>query len=392
MERRKFAVRLLAILGGALAVGFVIFLGIPWFLDEVALPRLGVPAPEVEMTEEEIVRQALDSLAEEVVNRGPDEEGESQVVAALEETTSPLVALRENGETLPVLFPRPEEEGVETAQVLQGAAPAPIPAQAETPPQPPELDGSHPQGALALRTDVVIPVVSTAAQSPSTPGLPEETPPQGPVLVAEARGGETVRAPAKPLTAKPAGTNRPRPVFGPSPGAVRELQELLSRLGYEPGPVDGVWGPRTARAWRSFARDTGAPAASAALDPSRGAEDPEASGAGQAGPPPPGLPAEPEGAVVPGTLRGVMGYRMPLVSRQELPDQVVSGVLMPAHTTFVILKPGYWELTGLTPEEARILEQAADREKRKAEAARRAPAAQQPARGWNPLKLFRRGN
>ena len=44
------------------------------------------------------------------------------------------------------------------------------------------------------------------------------------------------------------------------------------------------------------------------------------------------------GVVVPGTLRGVMGYRLPLVSRQEVPDQIVSGVLIPAHTTFVILK------------------------------------------------------
>ena len=43
---------------------------------------------------------------------------------------------------------------------------------------------------------------------------------------------------------------------------------------------------------------------------------------------------------VPGTLRGVMGYRLPLVSRQEVPGQVVSGVLIPAHTTYVILQPG----------------------------------------------------
>ena len=53
--------------------------------------------------------------------------------------------------------------------------------------------------------------------------------------------------------------------------------------------------------------------------------------------------------LVPQTLRGVMGYRLPLVSRQEVPGQVVSGVLIPAHTTYVILKPGHWELIGLTP-------------------------------------------
>ena len=42
--------------------------------------------------------------------------------------------------------------------------------------------------------------------------------------------------------------------------------------------------------------------------------------------------------------RGVMGYRMPLVSRQVSPIQVVSGVVMPAHHSYVILRPGHWEL------------------------------------------------
>ena len=54
--------------------------------------------------------------------------------------------------------------------------------------------------------------------------------------------------------------------------------------------------------------------------------------------------AAPRRAVVPGTLRGVMGYRLPLVGRQAVPDQVVGGVLIPAHTTYVILAPGWWEL------------------------------------------------
>ena len=54
-----------------------------------------------------------------------------------------------------------------------------------------------------------------------------------------------------------------------------------------------------------------------------------------------------------------MGYRMPLVSRQGVPDQVVSGVLIPAHTTFVIVKPGYWELVGLEPGEVERLREPA---------------------------------
>ena len=52
----------------------------------------------------------------------------------------------------------------------------------------------------------------------------------------------------------------------------------------------------------------------------------------------------PEPVAAPHVPRGVMGYRMPLVSRQELPIQVVSGVVMPAHHTYVILRPGHWEL------------------------------------------------
>ena len=83
----------------------------------------------------------------------------------------------------------------------------------------------------------------------------------------------------------------------------------------------------------------------AAAKPSPGVPMSAAHPAGQAGPLPPGLPprpaaGRPETAVVPHTLRGAMGYRLPLVSRQQVPDQVVSGVLIPAHTTYVILQPG----------------------------------------------------
>ena len=51
-----------------------------------------------------------------------------------------------------------------------------------------------------------------------------------------------------------------------------------------------------------------------------------------------------EAVTAPYVPRGAMGYRLPLVSRQELPIQVVSGVVMPAHHTYVILQPGHWEL------------------------------------------------
>ena len=87
--------------------------------------------------------------------------------------------------------------------------------------------------------------------------------------------------------------------------------------------------------------------------------------------------------VVPGTLRGVVGYRLPLVSRQQVPAQVVSGVLIPAHTTYVILRPGHWELVGLSPAEVEALRAATKADD---------PGAQtEPvSRGWNILRLFRR--
>ena len=47
----------------------------------------------------------------------------------------------------------------------------------------------------------------------------------------------------------------------PPPRAIREAQALLAGLGYAPGPADGVWGGRTARAYRSFLDAAGLPAA-----------------------------------------------------------------------------------------------------------------------------------
>ena len=43
----------------------------------------------------------------------------------------------------------------------------------------------------------------------------------------------------------------------PPPQAIREAQELLAELGYDPGAFDGVWGTDTARAHGLFLRDSG---------------------------------------------------------------------------------------------------------------------------------------
>jgi peptidoglycan hydrolase-like protein with peptidoglycan-binding domain len=44
-----------------------------------------------------------------------------------------------------------------------------------------------------------------------------------------------------------------------TPSLVREIQFMLLRLGMEPGPIDGVIGPQTTRAWYKFQQDTGQP-------------------------------------------------------------------------------------------------------------------------------------
>jgi hypothetical protein len=44
-----------------------------------------------------------------------------------------------------------------------------------------------------------------------------------------------------------------------TPSLVREIQFMLLRLGMEPGPIDGIVGPQTTRAWGRFQQDSGLP-------------------------------------------------------------------------------------------------------------------------------------
>ena len=46
---------------------------------------------------------------------------------------------------------------------------------------------------------------------------------------------------------------------GPPPEAIREAQELLAKLGYKPGPANGMWNRRSIQAYREFLRDQGRP-------------------------------------------------------------------------------------------------------------------------------------
>ncbi|HEY7038567.1 MAG TPA: peptidoglycan-binding domain-containing protein [Methylomirabilota bacterium] len=63
-----------------------------------------------------------------------------------------------------------------------------------------------------------------------------------------------------------AGTTRPGTAPQPAPRYVREAQRALRDLGYEPGPLDGVVGPRTRQALLKYQRSERI-AATGRLDP-----------------------------------------------------------------------------------------------------------------------------
>lgn len=67
-----------------------------------------------------------------------------------------------------------------------------------------------------------------------------------PVELTTSQGLASLDKPAKPAHTGPIGKAQ-----------VAEAQQLLARLGYDPGPVDGLYGKRTANAIMAFQRDKG---------------------------------------------------------------------------------------------------------------------------------------
>ena len=63
----------------------------------------------------------------------------------------------------------------------------------------------------------------------------------------------------QPGDTQPAMSATSKPTGPPPPKAIREAQELLAALGYEPDPPDGQWGERTAQAYQAFVRDANLP-------------------------------------------------------------------------------------------------------------------------------------
>ena len=371
--------RVFIILAGAGCLVVLIF---------VMAPMLNEPAPS--MTPDEMVDEVLGSEEEGAQVEAQGEDGGVMPVP------SPLVAVRDNGEGLPVIFPAPEGEGPEAGSGLPAALSAedvaaaaaaleglPVGEAVEPAGEPmatvPEPDGTEdpeppaePSAGIAGSADVereaakegAEVVDRLAAVVDRLAEAVEEMGTQGEAAAAlEPMGVDRVEAAA---TVVPDGSGGPPIVEGP----VVRIGEFDVRL-------------------RS---DVNSQAPLEAPAPSGDAPGPSVLGAGQAGGPNSGLPprtaqVETTGVEVPGTLRGVMGYRLPLVSRQEVPDQIVSGVLIPAHTTFVILKRGSWELVDVSQEELNLLREAATR-RESAAAARPEPEA--TTKGWTFLRMFRK--
>ena len=368
---RKYGGKLLIVAAGGGCLALVFF---------VVEPRLFEPAPP--MPQDEIVAEALgtDERQDDAWKIG--ERRESQAVMPV---YTPLVGVRNDGGEVAVIFPAAEEKPrkeswlpptlssedvAEARAALAGREPEPVvvvePDSASAIEE--EADTAIlPQEVVA---QVVPPVVETSvavdAERPeldSTAGREDEAA----LSALPAPLAEAVEATPEPVAVAAA-----LPVERVSAGGHGRPGNAL-RLADRRGEFDMP-------AWS----DSRAPLE--VSHPSGGVPDDAAARATRAGERQSGTaPRKTEASVVvPGTLRGVMGYRLPLISRQEVPDQIVSGVLIPAHTTFVILKEGSWELLNVTPEEL----------ERFREAAARPPApvveAKPVRKGWNPLRVFRK--
>ena len=401
MDWKRVVGKLLLVVAGTGCLVLVMFVLLPWLTAP--------PPPPQPMGAADILQEVLELPA-----ATGDDRAEEEDVAAVPSPLPPVgeeavpgpgppVALRDNGQEVPVLFPVVEPGPGEGAAPEGGLPPVLTPEEVAAAMSDPEFPDVLPvQAAQAPdMTQEEERQPATAPAATSEPGvemvpLPDTAEAPWPV-------SESQETPWQPDLMVAGGSHGSRLVEMtlPPPSATRQVQALLEALGYAPGPLDGIWGEQTAGAWRSFARDAAGldartrlvqarpegpvvPALPERPAPVEGALAAEKHDGGQAGLP---LQAGQEAAPVrvPGTLRGVMGYRLPLVSRQEVPDQVVSGVLIPAHTTFVILRGGEWELVGLAPDEVRRLKDAA-------EAAAAPPETEPPPvrRSWNPLRLFRR--
>jgi peptidoglycan hydrolase-like protein with peptidoglycan-binding domain len=59
---------------------------------------------------------------------------------------------------------------------------------------------------------------------------------------------------ARPVSMRKPSTTAERPSTSRPEADVRAAQEKLKDKGYDPGPIDGIWGPRTAAAVSEYQR------------------------------------------------------------------------------------------------------------------------------------------
>ena len=389
MQWRNVAGRVLSFVIGAAAIVLVTFVALPWLqgrdepanqpmsgagVTERALASFGEDAgPDGEMDRQAAEQKdamnapwPLPQAPDEHPASGPGIEPwaapgfeelntRSAQGAGVHETLSPV-------ELEAVVSERRQTATVSPGEVDSGQAP---------------LDRLPEEGEAVEASSSAEDVDSTVEESPASvatgvmdmaESIPGELVPAAPVRDAEPLRKKAVRHSEPALQSSRAGLRRlefempDNPRFAEPPQGAGYMPE-----GTEPtAPV----APLSEFSPRRFSRSV-LPAAEAVEPPAGSGEQDEIGRA--------------EPALVPGTLRGVMGYRLPLISRQELPDQVVSGVLIPAHTTYVILEPGYWELVGLSPDEATATRAAAD----KGTAGELSADSEPDSRGWNPFRLFR---
>ncbi len=129
----------------------------------------------------------------------------------------------------------------------------------EEPLLPPPLPSPTTLPPPLARDIQALPLVSVQpVLPPPAVSIGGDAPPPGPVApVAVVPPAATPEKPAPPAAIQPAAEPPSAARPAPSSEQVLATQRLLARFGYRPGPADGLLGPRTRAAVRSFQQETG---------------------------------------------------------------------------------------------------------------------------------------
>ena len=343
MAWRTATGKILLALAGTVGVALVVFVVVPWLQAP--------PPPASPASPEEIIEEVLASAGDEDGEAADEADAVAGVLPASEEIVSPA----------PVA--QPVEEGGEDQEIV-GVLPAPLTpdevAGAMLAPSVPDEEGGDEAAvrdavaaavnqfaaAVLERLDEIVhasagsPDAVVMASAPPVEEDEEETPGPAPQQVMEAVAAETAVETVERQAE-------------PSPEVVEDAPHVEPVVIERDMPAEPSM-PADEVAAAATGSPPGAPVAPEVPAPPRGpletpAHEPDRDAAAAERPSALGAVGlaelrRPEAVTAPYVPRGVMGYRMPLVSRQELPIQVVSGVVIPAHHSYVILRPGHWEL------------------------------------------------